>query len=165
MRKNDFKLIALALLVRLCLPGPTRQALACRQRRPRIRPCLLSFVVHNFRHSATPKAPVDAYLIADQSSEIALARSAAPASISKDADVMVLSKSGYTTAAKGSNGFLCFVEVGGGGPPGGRILARRASRRGGHGPRPPTILSSGIQKSAPPIALIKRPQKPLCRSF
>jgi hypothetical protein len=55
-------------------------------------------------------APVDEYLIPDQSSEIALARTAAPASISDNAEIMVLGKTGYTTAVKGSNGFLCIVE-------------------------------------------------------
>jgi hypothetical protein len=55
-------------------------------------------------------APVDAYLIADQNSEIALARSAAPASIASGAEVMVLGKTGFTTAVKGTNGFLCVVE-------------------------------------------------------
>jgi len=46
----------------------------------------------------------------DEQSEIALARSAAPASISDGAEVMVLGRVGYTTAAKGGNGFLCLVE-------------------------------------------------------
>jgi hypothetical protein len=93
MRKNDFKLLALVFLVALCPPGATRQAFAQTEK------------------SAYPAmAPVDAYLIADQNSEIALARSAAPAAISNDADVMVLGKSGFTTAAKGTNGFLCLVE-------------------------------------------------------
>ena len=55
-------------------------------------------------------APLDQYLIADKNSEIALARSAAPPSISKEADVMVLGRDGYTTALKGSNGFVCIVE-------------------------------------------------------
>jgi hypothetical protein len=55
-------------------------------------------------------APLNAYLIADQNAEIALARSAAPASIGKEAEVMVLGKSGFTTAVKGTNGFLCLVE-------------------------------------------------------
>jgi hypothetical protein len=55
-------------------------------------------------------APLDQYLIADQNSEIALARSAAPASISDQAGVMVLSANGYTTVAKGTNGFVCMVE-------------------------------------------------------
>lgn len=45
-----------------------------------------------------------------ESSEVALARSAAPQSISGDAEVMVLGRNGYATAAKGSNGFLCIVE-------------------------------------------------------
>jgi hypothetical protein len=55
-------------------------------------------------------APVDRYLIADAHDEIALARSAAPPSISADADVLVLGKHGYEVAAKGKNGFVCFVE-------------------------------------------------------
>jgi hypothetical protein len=55
-------------------------------------------------------APLDQYLIADASTEIALARSAAPASISDAAEVMVLGPQGYTTAVKGTNGFLCIVE-------------------------------------------------------
>jgi hypothetical protein len=53
---------------------------------------------------------VDDYLIADQNSEIALARSAAPASIAGEAEVMVLGKKGFTTAVQGTNGFLCVVE-------------------------------------------------------
>lgn len=54
-------------------------------------------------------APLHDYLM-DQSAEIALARSAAPASISGDASVMVLTAHGYKTAAKGNNGFVCVVE-------------------------------------------------------
>jgi hypothetical protein len=42
--------------------------------------------------------------------EIALARSAAPASISADAQVLVLGNRGYETAVQGKNGFVCFVE-------------------------------------------------------
>jgi hypothetical protein len=55
-------------------------------------------------------APVDQYLIADRDAEIALARSAAPESISHDAEVMVLGRHGYETAVKGKNGFVCMVE-------------------------------------------------------
>jgi hypothetical protein len=55
-------------------------------------------------------APLDQYLISDEKSEIALARSAAPASISDGAEVMVLGREGYKTAVKGKNGFLCLVE-------------------------------------------------------
>ena len=55
-------------------------------------------------------APLDQYLIVDEKSEIALARSAAPSSISDEAEVMVLEREGYETAVKGTNGFLCLVE-------------------------------------------------------
>jgi hypothetical protein len=57
-------------------------------------------------------APLDQYLIADPSAEIALARSAAPESVSRDAEVMVLGRHGYETAVKGTNGFVCIVERG-----------------------------------------------------
>lgn len=93
MRKNDFTLIAFVILVRLCVPGAIYQARAQAEK------------------AAYPAmAPVDEYLIADQETEIALARSAAPASIAKEAEVMVLGRSGFTTAVKGTNGFLCLVE-------------------------------------------------------
>jgi hypothetical protein len=55
-------------------------------------------------------ASLNRYLIPDEDSEIALARSAAPRSISDGAEVMVLGPKGYTTAVKGTNGFLCIVE-------------------------------------------------------
>jgi hypothetical protein len=55
-------------------------------------------------------APIEQYLMADRDSEIALARSAAPESISHDAGVMVLGRHGYETAVKGTNGFVCIVE-------------------------------------------------------
>ena len=55
-------------------------------------------------------APVDQYLIEDRDAEIALARSAAPESISREAEVMVLGRRGYETAVKGKNGFVCVVQ-------------------------------------------------------
>jgi hypothetical protein len=55
-------------------------------------------------------APFVQYLIPDENAEIALARSAAPTSISNAAEVMVLRRDGYTTSVKGSNGFVCIVE-------------------------------------------------------
>ena len=55
-------------------------------------------------------APVGQYLIADAQEEIALARSAAPPSISAGAEVLVLGKQGYETVVRGRNGFVCFVE-------------------------------------------------------
>jgi hypothetical protein len=60
--------------------------------------------------SSPSMAPVEQYRIASRSEEIALARSAAPASISSDAEVMVLGDHGYETAVKGKNGFVCLVE-------------------------------------------------------
>ena len=53
-------------------------------------------------------APLDQYLM-DRDAEIALARSAAPPSIAKDATVLVLGKHGYETAVEGKNGFVCMV--------------------------------------------------------
>jgi hypothetical protein len=55
-------------------------------------------------------ASLDRYLIADRNAEITLARSAAPKAISDNAEVMVLERQGYKTAAKGTNGFVCMVE-------------------------------------------------------
>jgi hypothetical protein len=54
-------------------------------------------------------APLDQYLM-DRDAEIALARSAAPESISKDAEVLALGPKGYETAVKGQNGFVCVVH-------------------------------------------------------
>jgi hypothetical protein len=61
---------------------------------------------------ATPyskMAPIDQYLMADRAAEIALARSAAPESISRDSEVMILGRHGFETAVKGKNGFVCAV--------------------------------------------------------
>ena len=55
-------------------------------------------------------APVDQYLMADRDAEISMARSAAPPSISADAEVMVLGRRSYETVVKGTNGFVCLVE-------------------------------------------------------
>jgi hypothetical protein len=55
-------------------------------------------------------APLERYLMEDRGAEIALARSAAPESISRDAEVLVLGRHGYETAAQGKNGFVCLVE-------------------------------------------------------
>jgi len=76
---------------------------------------LLGFVGVAAAQEKTPApypamAPVEQYRIADQQDEIALARSAAPPSISADAEVLVLGKQGYVTAVRGRNGFVCFVE-------------------------------------------------------
>jgi len=93
MRKHHVTFIALAILVEVGLFGAT-----CRARAQAEKPTYPAM------------APVGEYLMADENSEIALARSAAPASISDQAEVMVLGQKGFTTAVKGTNGFLCIVE-------------------------------------------------------
>src|SRR5579862_2595496 len=55
-------------------------------------------------------APLEQYRIADKQAEITLARSAAPPSVSADAEVLVFGTTGYEVAVKGKNGFVCFVE-------------------------------------------------------
>jgi hypothetical protein len=82
--------MALAFALQLVFSGAGRQAVA--------------------QASYPAMAPLDQYLIADQKAEIALARSAAPGSISDGAEVMVLGREGYKTAVKGTNGFVCMVE-------------------------------------------------------
>ena len=57
----------------------------------------------------TSMAPVEQYLIADRNAEIALARSAAPEAVGREAEVRVLGSHGYETATNGTNGFVCLV--------------------------------------------------------
>jgi hypothetical protein len=78
----------------------------------------LSFVSGASRHTLaedaktqySSMATLDEYLMADRNAEIAMARSAAPASISGDATILVFEKTGYQTAVEGKNGFTCLVE-------------------------------------------------------
>src|SRR6202050_5988702 len=64
---------------------------------------------------AYPKIlPVTQYLM-DRNAAIALARSAAPEDISKDASVLVLTPNGWETAVKGTNGVVCMVGAAWGG--------------------------------------------------
>jgi len=93
MKKNNVAIIALALLIPVAIAGSTFHARAQTEK------------------TAYPAmAPVDQYLMPDQNAELALARSGAPASVSDGAEVMVLGRQGYTTAVRGTNGFLCVVE-------------------------------------------------------
>ena len=86
--RQEFAVLGLALLIGV---GTTGKAQAQKQ-------------------SMYPKmGPVDSYLM-PRDAEIALARSAAPESISRDAEVLVMTRQGYETAAKGSNGFVCIVQ-------------------------------------------------------
>ena len=53
-------------------------------------------------------APIEQYRM-DRDAEIALARTAAPASVSRDAEILVLGQKNYETAVHGKNGFVCMV--------------------------------------------------------
>ena len=78
---------------------------------PAIVPCATCLAQTQAQKTPYPAmARLDQYLAPDEDSEIALARSGAPASISDAAEVMVLRRDGYATVVKGSNGFLCLVE-------------------------------------------------------
>jgi hypothetical protein len=92
MRKNELRIIASALVIPILFLWPAGA---------RAQTAKASYPV---------MAPLDQYLILDEKAEIALARSAAPPSISDTAEVMVLRRDGYATAMKGSNGFVCLVE-------------------------------------------------------
>jgi hypothetical protein len=80
----------------------------------RLTKCFLPLTVLVLAHQALaqttyPKmAPIEQYLM-DRATEIALARSAAPESISRDATVLILGRQGYETAVQGKNGFVCMV--------------------------------------------------------
>jgi hypothetical protein len=93
MSRNGFPAVALLILVLSSVSGASRQTWA-----------------QDAKTQYPSMAPLDQYLMADRNAEIALARSAAPTSISRDATVLVFEKSGYQTAAEGKNGFTCLVE-------------------------------------------------------
>jgi hypothetical protein len=93
MQRNTITPLVLTFLVQILLSGATRHAQAQADMAP-----------------YPAMSPPSQYLMPDEHSEIALARSAAPASISDGAEVLVLRREGYTTATKGTNGFVCLVE-------------------------------------------------------
>ncbi len=78
MQKKTLGFFVLAFLVQFALFGASRPALAQPEKAP-----------------YPAMAPVSEYLISDQNSEIALARTAAPATISDAAEVMVLVPKGW----------------------------------------------------------------------
>jgi hypothetical protein len=53
-------------------------------------------------------APIEQYRM-DRDAEITLARTAAPPSVSGDAEILVLGEKNYETAVHGKNGFVCMV--------------------------------------------------------
>jgi hypothetical protein len=55
-------------------------------------------------------ASLDAFRYADQATEIAAARTAAPASIADHAEILTLGAKDYEVAVKGTNGFTCIVD-------------------------------------------------------
>jgi hypothetical protein len=55
-------------------------------------------------------SPINQHLMTERNAEIALARSAAPEAISRDAKILVLGRHGYETAVEGKNGFVCAEE-------------------------------------------------------
>ena len=86
MRKNHARIIALAFALLILLPGAPGQAVA------------------QAAKAAYPAmAPLDQYLISDDQSEIALARSAAPSSISDGGEVMVLGRLVERSWAQGTD--------------------------------------------------------------
>src|SRR5215470_8347482 len=66
-------------------------------------------VAQDAKQSYAAMAPLDQYLM-ERTAEITLARTAAPESISRDAEVMALGRHGFEIAVKGKNGFACIVE-------------------------------------------------------
>lgn len=91
MRKQIFGAIGLKSIALLVVLGTASQATA------------------QDATSPYPKmAPIEQYLM-DRDAEIALARSAAPDAISRDASVIVLTRHGYETAVQGKNGWVCWV--------------------------------------------------------
>lgn len=98
MQVKKMRAIAVKTLALVMLLGMARLATAQDVKTPASKPLY-------------PKmAPVDQYLMQDRNAEIALARSAAPESISREARVLVLGRHGYETAVQGKNGFVCIVE-------------------------------------------------------
>jgi hypothetical protein len=93
MNRNGFPAVALLIIVLSSVSGASRQTWA-----------------QDAKAQYPGMAPLERYLTADRNDEIALARSAAPTSISGDATVLVFEKSGYQTAVEGKNGFTCLVE-------------------------------------------------------
>jgi hypothetical protein len=72
--------------------------------------CTLGKVQAQDSNTAYPNmASLDQYLM-DRNAEIALARSAAPNTISHDAKILIFARHGYETAVEGKNGFVCVVE-------------------------------------------------------
>lgn len=95
MRKKQVGAIAIQVFALIVVLGTAHQALA-----------------QDAETQYAKMAPIDQYLMPDRDAEIALARSAAPESISRDAKILVLGRHGFETAVEGTNGWVCLVERG-----------------------------------------------------
>jgi hypothetical protein len=127
--RNSLTIFVFVFLALTVVPGAIQQARAAADSYPAM-------------------APLDQYLIADQTAEIALARSAAPASVADGATVMVLGPQGYTTAVQGKNDFLCIV---------GRSWAKATSDAEFWNPklRSPNCFNAAAARSYLPVYLMK----------
>jgi hypothetical protein len=92
MRKNKAGSIAIKSFALLVVFGAAHQSMA-----------------QDAATSYPKMAPIEQYLMADRDAEIEMARSAAPESIAREAEVRVLRHNGFETAVKGKNGFVCIV--------------------------------------------------------
>lgn len=72
---------------------------------------LASLVAVDAQAQASKYPPIGEYMMA-RDTEIALARSAAPANVSARATIKILTKSGYEAAVEGDNGNVCMVMRG-----------------------------------------------------
>jgi hypothetical protein len=89
-------------------------------------------------------APLDQYLIADRNAEIALARTAAPPSVSGDATVVILGPHGFETAAQARMGL--------------------SASSNGRGRAHSTVWSFGTLRIAARFATTRRRREPSCPS-
>lgn len=130
MRSNNFSVTVFTLCAVVTLPSPIRPRAQVEQ-------------------APYPNmVALDQYLMPDEKAEISLARSAAPASTSGEAEVMVLRREGYATAVKGSNGFVCIVE---------RSWAKATTESDFWNPkiRAPICFNSSAARTFLPIFLMK----------
>jgi hypothetical protein len=95
-------------------------------------------------------APLDQYLM-DRNAEIAMARSAAPPSISRDATVVVFGRHGYETAVEGKNGFVCLVDRAWMNPFEGRFAAEFWNPKN----RGPVCYNPAAARTVMPITLMR----------
>lgn len=93
-------------------------------------------------------APVGQYMMLDRNAEVALARTAAPPSISGGAKILVLGKDGYEVAVAGSNDFVCLVERGFAAAIGDPVFWNPKNRS-------PICLNAAAARSYLPVSMLK----------